>query len=95
MALEKTKELPEGYSANYWRISEFHSNQDSDNVSVTVKLYKDKVCREGGAPNIGNPEAVSFTLNLSDVLKILYPKLKESILVEGQETNFFVDAKDV
>ena len=96
MGLEKTRELPEGYSANYLRIGEFHFNKDTNNVSVTLLLYKDKISRDGGASFIGNPISKSFTLDLSEVLDLLYPKVKESALDEnGNETNEFADAKDV
>lgn len=45
MALKKTKQI-KGYSAEYWRVLEYHTNFNRSDAVVVLGLYKDKITRD-------------------------------------------------
>ena len=49
MALQKDKVLDNGFTANYWKISEINTNHLSGYVTIRVVIYKDAAARQGNS----------------------------------------------
>ena len=61
MALQKTTTTKQGYSANYWRFLEIHSNVNRGDAVCVFGLYKDKATRDADPDAI--VKTVQFNLN--------------------------------
>lgn len=107
MALKKTKQI-KGYSAEYWRALEYHTNFNRNDAVVVMALYKDKATRDA------DPDAVIETVQLDlgedfhatqatnqDTLKNIkvseiykHIKAEAETAEEGSQVKFFADATD-
>lgn len=93
MALQKSYELANGTSGNYWRIIGLHISMLDDTASIVCSLYKDHDARTGGKAGMYEK---CFTVSLSVVLdkeaesvdnplKLAYDALKELDMFSGAE----------
>lgn len=81
MAIQKTKNLPNGTSGNYWRIEDIAINRPSLLVVVSVALYLDASHAASGAPNLGLVKHFRFNLLTSEltgsnIISTLYTKIR-------------------
>jgi hypothetical protein len=93
MALEKEKTI-KALSLNYWKVINVRVNYVTGKTEVTLGLYGDADCRADSASNFYHCESVTFD-GVDHTRADLYGFIKMSVIVDEQETNFFVDALDV
>lgn len=67
MALQKTKNLANGTSGNYWRIYTASFNRETLAVECTLKLYLDKTHADAGATSLGEIKSFKFSVSPSDL----------------------------
>jgi 2-C-methyl-D-erythritol 4-phosphate cytidylyltransferase len=92
MALKKVIEW-KGINVEYWRIDTLTANFRNGMVIVALAVYKDQATRNADVTNLVKRAVRSIKgadLRREDV----YPLLKQSIMVDGEETNVLVDAED-
>jgi hypothetical protein len=83
-----------GLTAEYWKILRVDHDYKTNQVVVRLALYKDQATRETNIDNFLDMRA--FIFDDGDLTREeLYPKIKESKIVDGAETNEFVKAIDV
>lgn len=93
MALQKDKELENGFTGNYWRLSSVHVDCDGSlMVSISMFLYKDRNARiQGKTPIFDSLIQIPLTSIDStysyDFRACIYHKLKE--------LDYWQDAVDV
>ena len=93
MALQKDKELENGFIGNYWRLSSVHVDCDGSlMVSISMFLYKDRNARiQGKTPIFDSLIQIPLTSIDStysyDFRACIYHKLKE--------LDYWQDAVDV
>jgi len=101
MALQKTKQLNNGFEVSYWRIVRL-SHLAKDGTEVVLGGFKNKETSD----NLGDQAIVdvaNFNFDLDKSLFLegnayeeAYKLIKESKLDEdGKETNWFADSEDL
>lgn len=99
MAYIKSKQLNNGFSAEYWRVTSVPANKLSQNTEVVVHGYKDKSTREAGDRPVTSLIYVIPTsfFNLSDDLfaqayECIKDKKDSRSIFKKNEEPFFADA---
>jgi len=96
MALQITR-TARGIAGNYWQI--WHKNYDKDTgkTSVRLRCYASADERAIGLENfIAMPEFQVIREFAGDLTTAeCYTQVKNSVIVDGVETNFFANATDV
>ena len=95
MALRKSK-TARGITADYWQIHHKNYNKDTSKTSALLRCYASADVRARNAADfLDLPEfrtIVEFDGDLTTAE--LYAKCKESMLIDGVETNWLADAED-
>lgn len=91
MALKKIKELSSGATCEYWKIITVKQGFLDDNIEVFVGGYLNEETRFNGKEPLSIQE-FNFNIAGDTNRSLLYEKLKESVIINDIETNFFADA---
>lgn len=99
MAYIKTKTLPNGASASYWRVTSVDANKLKSSIEVIVHGYKDKALRQADGASL---TSLVYTVPTSelDFSKDLFEQVYEYIkdkkdsrqMFKQEGETFFVDA---
>ena len=106
MALQKSKTLPSGVTADYWRVTKITLDVVNESALVVLSLYVNKAARDAGmqpvqsfdyafpyAPFVADADARSVAYTV-----IASPSPSVTVDEEGAETtvenNWFADAED-
>lgn len=77
MALQKQKDLPNGTSGNYWRVSHLNFTRDTMRLDMSVSLYKDST---PGLSPLGVRHNFSFIITQQEIvgnlISMAYDKIK-------------------
>lgn len=106
MALKKAKTI-KGFTIEYWRVLEYHTNLNRSDAVVVLGLYKDKATRDAdkdavvetaqfdlgeGFHNIQVGLDTLKNVNVSEIYKYLKTKAQEEGVSE--DLAYFADAVD-
>ena len=71
MALQLTKELPSGFSGNYWKIVNMRPDFYNDKMEIYIALFKDETAKTAGKRYIDVRHYTFKTSDYSDFLGTL------------------------
>ena len=95
MALEKNYDYL-GKVANYWKITKIIQDNVTNRTMVELRLYWDKDARVDEVKNYLPYREVKEFNKVDLTTDAAYTNVKASVKdKDGEETNYFVDAKDV
>ena len=94
MALQKDYSY-KGATANYWRIDKTHVNVSSGKTTVELRVYWNKAARDVDTLNFLPHREVKEFNEIDMTREDMYESVKESIIVDEEETNYFATAEDV
>lgn len=92
MALQKSKQTPQGISIDYHKISKIFIDRDKDACTIHMEVFIDKVSRDAG----NNPFLLeSYTIPFSSVSNAKGDLLLSQVYTELKNLDAFSDAIDV
>lgn len=80
MAIQKTKNLPNGSTGNYWKITAEVCDRLKLTCSYTITLFADKAHADNRSPDLGLSKKYTFTCTKGelggDITALGYDKIK-------------------
>lgn len=68
MAIQKTKELKNGVSGEYWRITRVHIDVNTLLTTLDLSLYLDKTSSDAGKAPISRTKSYKFVFTRDELL---------------------------
>lgn len=103
MGLQKQFDLPTGFNANYWKVTQVNFDVETETPQVLVSLYKNQAQSGSVKPvyalsfdfNNGDFPFTAPAMDIKSPLALAYEKILAMPKVNGNQDNFLFDAASV